>query len=66
MIRLQELIETLSDQRIEDRVRAARDNRTCKICGDPAKTFKSKLTKMEYQISSICEKCQEYFYLNEN
>lgn len=65
MVRLQELIETLSDQSVEDRVLDAKDNQICKICGGPAETFKSDLTKVEYAISLICEKCQEYFYLNE-
>ena len=66
MVRLQELIETLSDQNVKDRIIAAKDNRTCKICGRPAEAFGSILTKIEYEISLICEKCQEYFYLNED
>jgi len=66
LIRLQELIEILSDQNVEDRALAARNNKTCKICNGPAMAFGSGFTKTEYAISSICEKCQEYFYLNEN
>lgn len=66
MVRLQELIEILSDQNVEDRAHSARYNKSCKICGGPAQAFGSILTKMEYEISSICEKCQQYFYLNDN
>ena len=66
MVRLQELIEILSDQNMEDRAFAARASKTCKICGGSATSFKSRFTKMEYLISSICEKCQEYYYLNED
>lgn len=66
MVRLQELIEILSDQNVENRTFSARSNANCKICGGPAKAFRSKLSKMEYTISSICEKCQEYYYLNED
>ena len=66
MVRLQELIEILSDQNVENRSFSARSDVTCKICGGPAKAFSSKITKMEYTISSICEKCQEYYYLNED
>ena len=65
MVRLQELIKTLSDRNVEDRTLAAKNNNTCKICNGPAMAFGSGLTKIEYEISTICEKCQEYFYLNE-
>jgi hypothetical protein len=64
LVRLHELIETLSDQNVEDRALTAKRSRTCKICNGPAKTFGSGLTKTEYEISAICEKCQKYFYLN--
>lgn len=64
MVRLHELIEILSDQKVEERALAAKSNQICKICGGPAMAFGSGLTKIEYEISTICEKCQEYFYLN--
>jgi len=63
---LQEPIEILSDQNIEGRASAARFNNTCKICCGQATSFKLRFTKMECLISSICENCQEYFYLNED
>ena len=59
------MIEILSDQAVEQRVIAAKRSKTCKICGGLSTTFKSGFTKIEYEISAICEKCQEYFYLND-
>ena len=64
MVRLRELIIVLSDKYIQGRTPAAIDGKFCKICGGPATKFKSRFTKMEYRISAICEKCQEYYYLN--
>ena len=66
MSRLQELIEILSDKKVEGRALAARASNTCKICGGPAIAFGSRQTKSEYEISTICEKCQKYYYLNES
>jgi len=31
----------------------------CTICKGPAKTFKDKLSKKEYEISGLCQKCQD-------
>jgi len=65
MIWLQQLIDVLSKQDVQNRAFGAKDSNTCKICGGPAITFKSRFTEMEYKISAICEKCQEYYYLND-
>jgi hypothetical protein len=65
-MRIQELIAVLSDHDIQNRFLTAKSTGTCKICGGPANEFRSLLAKMEYGISGICEKCQEYYYLNEN
>lgn len=66
MSRIQELINKLSDSDIQTRGLTAKHRQTCKICGGPATEFRSSLTKMEYGISAICEKCQEYYYLTLN
>ncbi len=41
----------------------ARDKQICTNCKQEVKGFKDKLSKNEYQINGLCQKCQdEVFY----
>jgi hypothetical protein len=62
MCRVQELISVLSDKDVKARAETAKAQQCCKICGKPAKSFKSELSAFEYSISLICESCQEYYF----
>ena len=62
MDRIAEFIAILSDKHIQQRTTEARDNHKCKICNQPAETFVNALSAFEYQISTICQECQNYFF----
>jgi len=32
---------------------------TCGACSGPAKEFKNEISKREYEISALCQKCQD-------
>ena len=62
MGKIQELIGVLSDDRVQDRALISKSNRTCKICERPATDFLSAASEFEFQVSQICEACQNYYY----
>jgi hypothetical protein len=60
---LDELIKVLSEPEVAVRNCRARADRTCKLCGGPARRFRDAISEFEYQISAICQGCQDkYFY----
>jgi hypothetical protein len=63
MNRVEELINTLSDEKVASRSYRAKMNHTCKICSKPARSFRTPFSELEYKISSICQECQDYYYL---
>jgi hypothetical protein len=64
MDRIRELIEVLSDKKVQDRTFWAKSTQSCKICGQPADQFFSDISKFEYLVSKICQDCQYYYYLS--
>jgi hypothetical protein len=66
MDRIKELIGALSDNAVVLRGHAARAQGTCKICGKPATSFRTPFSELEYSISSICQACQDYYYLRDD
>lgn len=62
MDRIQELIDVLSDERVQELSVVSKKNQTCKICEKPANHFYSAASKFEYLVSGICEDCQQYYY----
>ena len=65
MDRICELIGALSDEAVIARSFHAKQERTCKICGKPAAFFRTPFSELEYSISSICQVCQDYYFLRE-
>lgn len=61
MEKIQEFISILSDKKIQQRTANAKTNRLCKICGQPVRDFLNAKSEFEYQISAICEECQNYY-----
>jgi len=41
---------------------AAVDKGNCPTCGKPVGEFKDRLSEKEYQISGMCQKCQDSFF----
>ena len=65
MERLQELIDVLDDESVVLRSQSARGRNICKICGRPAKGFRTPFARLEYSISCICQQCQDYYFLGD-
>jgi hypothetical protein len=63
--RIRELIQVLAEEDIIARTETARAHHACKLCGKPAVLFNDPLAELEYRISSICQSCQDYYYLQE-
>ena len=38
----------------------------CVSCGNPAVEFKNELSRKEYGISGMCQKCQDEFFVEED
>ena len=58
---LHQFIRLLSDERVQARVHSARLRHICKLCGNPAETFRTALAEFEYTISAICQDCQDVY-----
>jgi hypothetical protein len=65
MHRVQELISVLSDKDVIERAETAKALKRCKICGKPAKSFRTPRSALEYSISVICQSCQDYYFGND-
>ena len=35
------------------------ESNTCVMCGAPAQTFRNSISRTEYTISGMCQKCQD-------
>ncbi|MGD8833573.1 MAG: hypothetical protein PVJ84_06415 [Desulfobacteraceae bacterium] len=66
MDRIHELIEVLGDKAVISRGLAAKEEKICKICGKPAKHFRTTFSEFEFSLSSICQSCQDYYFMIEN
>jgi hypothetical protein len=66
MSRVQELISVLSEKEVLARESIAKAQRLCKICGNPAIIFRTHRAKMEYDISMMCQSCQDYYFPTEH
>jgi uncharacterized CHY-type Zn-finger protein len=42
----------------------AQAGRGCVMCGKPATEFRNELNRREYNISSICQQCQDEVFKN--
>jgi len=64
MNRIEELIHVLETDSVRRRSGIARAEKRCKICGQPAVTFRTLRAELEYNLSAICESCQDYYLSN--
>ena len=65
MDRIQELIRTLTHDDVRSRAKIARAQQICKICGNPATSFRMPLARFEYNVSLICQSCQDYYWFSD-
>lgn len=59
---LNELIRALSEPEVSVRDAFARSTHTCKLCGESALGFRDRLAEFEYNVSAICQKCQDRYF----
>ena len=62
MIRAKELLEVLSDPTYKVSYANAKATGTCIKCKKPAKSYRNPSTKLEYEVSGLCQSCQDYFF----
>jgi hypothetical protein len=66
MIRSMELIEVLSDPKYKASYANAKATGTCIKCKKPAGSYRTTLAKLEYELSGLCQNCQDYFFNGED
>jgi phosphoribosyl-dephospho-CoA transferase len=59
--RLEQLIDILLHPGYSSRYRSAKSSRTCLICAGAAREFSDEWAKLEYEVSALCQKCQEEY-----
>ena len=64
MSKIQELINALENEDTRARSSTAKSKRICVICGKSVIHFTKSSAWLEYNLSCICESCQNY-YLSE-
>ena len=62
MTRATELLEVLSDPTYKASYTQAKATATCIRCKKPARTYRDAWAKLEYDVSGLCQDCQDYFF----
>ena len=56
---MEKFLDTISDRMFGTQRTDAIVNATCVSCGKPADNFRDELSAKEFQISGLCQKCQD-------
>ncbi len=59
---LEKLSEFFSDVRYQENLAAAKATGTCVLCNKPANAFRTLPAKIEYEVSAICQQCQDKLF----
>ena len=59
MGKIRELLECLSSNDYQVNYTMAKSNFTCIMCGGQAGEFRDAATRLEYDISALCQGCQD-------
>lgn len=62
MVKYEKLIDLFSDAKYEANHLSARSTNTCILCGKPAKSFRDSSARLEYNISALCQDCQDRLF----
>jgi hypothetical protein len=62
MTRAIELLEVLSDPTYKASYAHAKATTTCIKCKKPARSYRDAWAKLEYEVSGLCQECQDYFF----
>jgi len=64
MTNLQKLLDFFSEPDYATKSRVAKNSNACVMCKKEAKEFSTELAKFEYNVSTLCESCQETYIYN--
>ena len=59
---VQKLLDFMSSNSYEATYAIAKATKTCVMCGGAAKVFRDASAKLEYDVSALCQKCQDEFF----
>ncbi|MGD8228315.1 MAG: hypothetical protein PVI20_11080 [Desulfobacteraceae bacterium] len=65
MANFEKLLEFLSKPTYKTSYADAKANGTCIMCRKPAKEFSNASARLEYNVSALCQKCQEEYFNKE-
>jgi phosphoribosyl-dephospho-CoA transferase len=60
--KLKQLLDALSSVGYLSRYRYAKSTRACLMCGSPASSFRDEWGKLEYNVSALCQSCQDKYF----
>jgi hypothetical protein len=59
---LDELIQKLTHESAKGRYSKAKTDKTCILCRNPAVRFRTTVAKLEYNVSALCQDCQDKYF----
>jgi anti-anti-sigma factor len=59
MTKIQQVLAMFSHPDYKTRYRTAKSRQTCIICNNPASVFRDEGAKLQYEISALCQSCQD-------
>lgn len=62
MVNLQTLFDFISGSTYEAAYATAKATRTCVMCGKPARIFQNASARLEYDVSALCQLCQNNLF----
>lgn len=62
MTNLEKLSDLFSDVRYHENLAVAKANVTCVRCNRPARDFRNLPAKVEYEVSALCQVCQDELF----
>ncbi|MFH1490475.1 MAG: hypothetical protein ABII06_16325 [Pseudomonadota bacterium] len=61
-MKVQKLLDLMSNHSYEANYAIAKATRTCVICRNAARVFRDASAKLEYDVSALCQGCQDEYF----
>jgi len=62
MMKPMELLEIFANPTYKSNYTHAKATGTCIRCKKPAKTYRNASARLEYEVSALCQSCQDYYF----
>jgi hypothetical protein len=59
----EELIRLFSEKEYRSCYAAAKSTHRCVLCGQPASLFRDASCRLEYDVSGLCQECQDSLFM---